>query len=72
MASAITKRPSDHDWESNRDLLEDLYTNGSMRDVMSHMKVHFGWDAKYAAWVEATITEILTDLMPGRTSTKSG
>ena len=72
MSSAITKRLSDYDWESNRDLLEELYTKGSMPNVMKHMKVHFGWDVKYAAWVEATIPEISTDLRAGRTSTKSG
>ena len=49
MASASIKHLSDHSWEDNRDLLEDLYAKGSMRDVMNHMKVHFGWDSKYAA-----------------------
>ena len=72
MASAIAKRPSDHDWEDKRDLLESLYAKSSMRDVMDHMKVHFGWDAKYAARVEVAISEVFTDLMAGRTSTKSG
>ena len=49
MASAMTKRPSDDDWKDHKNLLERLYAKGSMRDVMNHMKDHFGWDVKYAA-----------------------
>ncbi|KAL8785847.1 MAG: hypothetical protein Q9195_008471 [Heterodermia aff. obscurata] len=54
MASAIIKRPSDDDWKDHQDLLESLYAKGSMRDVMNHMKVHFGWDVKknqYEKWL---------------------
>ena len=58
MASAVSKRPSDQDWEDNRSLLEDLYVKGSMRDVMNHMQVHFKWDVKYVAWSEAESADI--------------